>query len=162
MKTQFNHRDIVMTRYDDMMQIYASHHTKKITQFTHLIGVPCIILALQIFFSLFTISGFNHTINIAWLLFLGLSAYYLYLNVRLAISTAAMLLALTLAALLITHNETNFTSLKIFFFMFIGGWALQFIGHFFEGKKPAFLTSIFQIFIAPLFVVKEFKTILGR
>lgn len=144
-----------MARFDDMMQIYASHHTKKITQLTHMIGVPCIILAIQIFFSLFTISGFNHAINIAWLVFLGLAAYYFYLNVKLAVSTNTMVLALTLAALIITHNESNFTSFKIAVFLFVGGWALQFIGHFFEGKKPAFLTSVFQIFIAPMFVVKE-------
>lgn len=149
-----------MTRFDDMMQVYSSHHTKKITQITHVIGVPCIILALQVLFSLFSINGFDHTMNLAWILFIGLSAYYFLLNPRLAASTALLIFALTLTALLITHNESNYTSLKVFLFLFVGGWALQFVGHFFEGKKPAFMTSFFQVFIAPMFVVREIKSML--
>ena len=36
--------------------------------------------------------------------------------------------------------------------MFVGGWILQFIGHYIEGRKPALLDSISQAFFqAPLF-----------
>ena len=39
--------------------------------------------------------------------------------------------------------------------MFIGGWILQFIGHHFEGKRPALVDNIFQGFIGPMFLVAE-------
>jgi uncharacterized membrane protein YGL010W len=39
--------------------------------------------------------------------------------------------------------------------LFIGGWALQFLGHHYEGKRPALLDNIFQGFIGPMFLVAE-------
>jgi uncharacterized membrane protein YGL010W len=39
--------------------------------------------------------------------------------------------------------------------IFVGGWALQFVGHHFEGKKPAFVDDIMGLAIGPLFVLAE-------
>lgn len=36
--------------------------------------------------------------------------------------------------------------------LFIGGWALQFLGHHYEGKRPALMDTIFQAFIGPMFL----------
>ena len=41
------------------------------------------------------------------------------------------------------------------------GWVLQFIGHYYEGKKPAFVDDIVGLFVGPLFVVAEIGFILG-
>ena len=43
----------------------------------------------------------------------------------------------------------------IFASTFVGGWALQLIGHVFEGKKPALMDNFFQVFIAPIFLMAE-------
>ena len=37
--------------------------------------------------------------------------------------------------------------------LFVGGWVLQFVGHHYEGKRPALLDNIFQAFIGPMFLV---------
>jgi uncharacterized membrane protein YGL010W len=39
--------------------------------------------------------------------------------------------------------------------LFGGGWVFQFIGHGFEGKKPAFVDDLVGLLIGPLFVVAE-------
>ena len=39
--------------------------------------------------------------------------------------------------------------------LFVGGWVLQFLGHHYEGKRPALLDNIFQGFIGPMFLVAE-------
>src|SRR5690242_5222913 len=39
--------------------------------------------------------------------------------------------------------------------LFIGGWALQFLGHHYEGKRPALVDNIFQAFVGPMFLVAE-------
>jgi uncharacterized membrane protein YGL010W len=39
--------------------------------------------------------------------------------------------------------------------LFVGGWALQFLGHYFEGKKPAFLDDLRGLLDGPLFLVAE-------
>ncbi|HEY5946427.1 MAG TPA: Mpo1-like protein, partial [Kofleriaceae bacterium] len=45
--------------------------------------------------------------------------------------------------------------------MFVGGWALQFLGHYFEGRKPAFLDDIKGLLDGPLFLVAEAAFTLG-
>ena len=36
--------------------------------------------------------------------------------------------------------------------LFVGGWVLQFVGHAYEGKKPAFLTNLTHLLIGPLWI----------
>ena len=44
---------------------------------------------------------------------------------------------------------------------FVLGWVLQFIGHYFEGKKPAFVDDLVGLLIGPLFVMAELLFLLG-
>lgn len=53
-------------------------------------------------------------------------------------------------------------SLPLFFWnwpwalgLFVGGWILQFIGHFIEGKPPAFFKNPTFLIIGPLWWVKK-------
>jgi uncharacterized membrane protein YGL010W len=46
--------------------------------------------------------------------------------------------------------------------LFVGGWALQLLGHKFEGKKPAFLDDLASLLIGPLFVATEVAFMLGH
>ena len=45
--------------------------------------------------------------------------------------------------------------------MFVVGWVFQFVGHYFEGRKPAFVDDIMGLAIGPLFVVAEALFMLG-
>ena len=45
--------------------------------------------------------------------------------------------------------------------LFLGGWVVQFIGHGFEGKKPAFVDDLVGLLLGPLFVVAEVGFALG-
>lgn len=45
--------------------------------------------------------------------------------------------------------------------LLVGGWALQFLGHYFEGKKPAFLDDVLGLLDGPLFLVAEVAFALG-
>ncbi len=49
-----------------------------------------------------------------------------------------------------------------FIVLFVGGWALQFLGHHYEGKRPALLDNIFQAFIGPMFLVAEAMVVMGQ
>jgi uncharacterized membrane protein YGL010W len=44
---------------------------------------------------------------------------------------------------------------------FILGWALQFIGHFYEGRKPAFVDDLVGLLVGPMFVMAEALFALG-
>ena len=41
------------------------------------------------------------------------------------------------------------------------GWAIQFVGHHYEGRKPAFVDDIVGLMIGPMFVVAEVMFHLG-
>lgn len=45
--------------------------------------------------------------------------------------------------------------------VFVLGWALQLLGHRLEGNRPALLTNLAQILVAPLFLVAEMGFALG-
>ncbi len=39
--------------------------------------------------------------------------------------------------------------------LFVAGWIIQFIGHYYEGRKPAFVDDVAGLLIGPLFLVAE-------
>ena len=45
--------------------------------------------------------------------------------------------------------------------VFVVGWVLQFIGPWFEGRKPAFFDELVSLLIGPLFIVAEVLFALG-
>jgi len=38
---------------------------------------------------------------------------------------------------------------------FAVGWVIQFVGHYYEGRKPAFVDDLVGLFVAPMFVLLE-------
>lgn len=44
---------------------------------------------------------------------------------------------------------------------FVIGWVLQFIGHYYEGRKPAFVDDVIGLLVGPMFVVGELLFALG-
>ncbi len=46
--------------------------------------------------------------------------------------------------------------------LFVGGWALQFAGHyFFEKEKPSFLSDPYYLLIGPVWVAVEYAELFG-
>lgn len=141
-----------MKKFEKMLETYAAHHTKKINKLLHFIGVPIIFLAIQIFLSNFSLTLFF--LSLPWLMLITLISYYLLLNTYLGIITAAFLTLITYLAHIITVYDNSVSNVLVLI-LFIIGWIILFIGHYFEGKSPAFLENILQIFIAPMFLVSE-------
>jgi uncharacterized membrane protein YGL010W len=44
---------------------------------------------------------------------------------------------------------------------FVLGWVIQFVGHYYEGRKPAFVDDLIGLLVAPMFVVLEVLAGLG-
>ena len=38
---------------------------------------------------------------------------------------------------------------------FVVGWVIQFIGHYYEGRKPAFVDDLVGLLVGPMFVAGE-------
>ena len=86
--------------------------------------------------------------------------YYLWLDWTIALLQAPLTLALLWLADWV--SLLPFTrSLLVFLATFVGGWLIQLLGHFFEGKRPALADNFMQIFNAPLFLTVEILMLLG-
>jgi len=47
--------------------------------------------------------------------------------------------------------------------LFVGGWALQLLGHRIEGNRPAFMGDPFYLLVGPLWVAREvYETVVRR
>jgi len=139
------------------MAVYAAYHRNRWNRLTHFIGVPAIIFAILIPMSWVSL---GEDLSLAHLFLGAVLAYYFLLDVSLALATAVAVGALFLAAKLAAG--TGIASGWIWFGVFFaGGWIFQLVGHVFEGRRPALADNLFQIFIAPIFLVAEAFFALG-
>lgn len=140
-----------MRSLETQLTNYAAYHRDPRNIATHFVGIPMIVLSILVLTSptLFTIFGLE--ISIALLLWVGSSYYYLKLDLPLGLLMAALTyFGWSVGAGLAASSYWGW-GLGLFFV----GWVLQFIGHFYEGKKPAFVDDIAGLIIGPLFVVTE-------
>ncbi|WP_211651970.1 DUF962 domain-containing protein, partial [Photobacterium sp. GJ3] len=86
--------------------------------------------------------------------------YYLRLSVALGMLMALILSVMIWAAVPIA--ELSWVGwIAISLGLFVMGWVIQFIGHYFEGKKPAFADDLIGLVIGPLFILAEGLFLLG-
>ena len=90
----------------------------------------------------------------------ALLAYYFVLDFALAVAMLVVLGALIWLAELLAAGGAAHAWIW-FGAAFVGGWILQLVGHVFEGRKPALVDNLFQIFIAPIFLCAEVFFALG-
>ena len=45
--------------------------------------------------------------------------------------------------------------------IFVVGWIIQFVGHWYEGRKPAFVDDVTGLLVGPMFVTAEILFALG-
>jgi uncharacterized membrane protein YGL010W len=45
--------------------------------------------------------------------------------------------------------------------LFALGWVIQFVGHYYEGRKPAFADDLVGLLVGPMFVVMELLAAVG-
>lgn len=145
-----------MKTLTDYLSSYGRFHTKSITKITHFIGVPLVVFSLLILLGWFHLSMPTlFSINFAWLTVIAVSIFYIRLDWQLGLSLCLIFVIMTLIANVFSQPNIHLTGVIVFLTCFIFGWIFQLIGHIFEGKQPAFLTNLMQVFIAPLFLAAE-------
>ncbi|BCA93960.1 membrane protein [Legionella antarctica] len=151
-----------MQSFIEQAQTYASYHQNVITRYTHLAGVPIIILSLMILLGFIKIIMPGvFAITLACLTTLAILVYYYRLNWQLALALTPILLILLWFSSLFSHHGPTKLGIWAFIITFVVGWGLQLYGHFIEAKKPAFMTNLSQALIAPLFLTAELFFMFG-
>jgi uncharacterized membrane protein YGL010W len=149
-----------MKRLEDQLSMYAMYHRDIRNIWTHFVGVPMIVLAVVTLLSRPQIEIHELIVTPAKALLLLVGIYYIFLNVKLGIAMTALLSLAVLAAEKIAMLPTS-QWLAWGVCLFVVGWIIQFIGHYWEGKKPAFFDDIRGLLIGPLFVVVEACFLMG-
>jgi len=140
----------------DRLASYAEYHRDKRNIATHFVGIPMILVGTQSALARIGVGPINAAVGATGLA----TRYYRALDPTYGSAMGAVLgvtcgMGTAIAALPMPLWAGATASL------FIGGWALQFLGHYFEGKKPAFLDDIKGLFDGPLFLVAEVAFTLG-
>ncbi|AZZ97763.1 Mpo1-like protein [Pseudoalteromonas sp. R3] len=145
---------------------YALYHRDKRNIATHFVGVPLIVFAV-VWMTFLPFGMFNLAqVTLSACLILIVSIYYLYLSPTLGSWMIGFLLLCQVAANYAFETVAQAGIGVIWFYMtglalFVVGWVIQFIGHYFEGKKPAFADDLMGLLIGPLFVMMELLNKVG-
>ena len=158
-----------MTSLQAQLSQYASYHRDRRNVWTHFIGIPMIVVALTTLLSPLTLVGLPVTlhgnpgllqVSVATATVLLASIYYLVLDVRYGL-VMLVLLALAGAAGEQIVQASGALWWASGLALFVVGWVFQFVGHYFEGRKPAFVDDLVGLLIGPLFIVAEAGFMLG-
>ena len=143
------------------MAVYTAYHRNRWNRATHFVGVPVIIFSILVPMAWLRLPlGGGIELSGAALFVLAVLVYYYLLDAPLALAMTAFIVPVVYCAEWVAAMSWQ-TGLAVFLATFIGGWALQLVGHVLEGRRPALADNLFQIFVAPIFLVAETAFALG-
>jgi uncharacterized membrane protein YGL010W len=142
----------------ELLVQYARYHRDQRNIATHFVGIPMIVFAIGVLLGRPAWAG---TLTPAWALWLLATLWYLTRG-QLALGLAVSMLNLALlagAAPLAGGSTTLWLGAGLALFAL--GWAIQFLGHYYEGRKPAFADDLVGLLVGPQFIVAEWLFALG-
>ena len=145
----------------DQLAQYAAYHRDPRNIQTHYVGVPMIMFAVVVLLSRWqwgSVAGWP--MSAAVLAAVAATVYYCLLDWRYGLGMGVVqAIMLALAVPLAAQN----TGLWLVWGLglFAVGWVIQFVGHYYEGRKPAFFDDVLGLVIGPLFVMAELGFVLG-
>jgi len=149
-----------MKTLTEQLAQYASYHRDVRNIATHFVGIPMIVLATATLLARPGVHMGGLFVSPALLTVLAACVFYLTLDLTLGLLMSALMgLALWFGTWGATQSSETWLALGVGGFLV--GWVIQFVGHFFEGRKPAFVDDLVGLLVGPLFVVTEAMFLLG-
>ncbi len=145
----------------DLLAQYAGYHRDRRNIVTHFFGVPLIVFAVGVLLARPALALGGFVLTPAWFVFAFVAAWYLTRGeLALGIATTAGVgLLLALAQPLAAGGLGPWLAWGVG--CFAVGWVIQFVGHYYEGRKPAFADDLVGLLVGPMFVVLEGLALLG-
>ena len=150
-----------MASIEQNLTQYAAYHRDRRNIATHFVGVPLIVFSIVLALATIAVPAGSLVITLAAAVSVAASIYYLRLDLALGVAMALVLFAMCAGASEMTARLGVGASLGWALGLFVVGWAIQFLGHRFEGVKPAFYDDVKQLLIGPVFVCAEGCFLLG-
>ncbi|MGN8142668.1 DUF962 domain-containing protein [Pseudomonas sp. 22105] len=144
----------------DHLSQYAAYHRDPRNIASHFIGIPLIVVAVAVLLSRPEWSVGGLWISPAVIAALASAWFYLRLELKLG-ALMTVLMGLSVWAGHVLAQLSTMVWLSSGLAMFVIGWVIQFVGHHYEGRKPAFVDDLSGLIVGPLFVVAELAFLLG-
>jgi uncharacterized membrane protein YGL010W len=134
---------------------YAAYHRDRRNIATHMVGVPMIVFSLVLALATVWIPIGPVTVTLAAIVAIASCIFYFRLDFIFGVTMAVAYFAMCALASEIVHRMGIPAALGLAALLFVIGWAIQFLGHKYEGMKPAFIDDTKQLLIGPLFICAE-------
>jgi uncharacterized membrane protein YGL010W len=150
-----------MRNATDLLAQYAEYHRDRRNIVSHFIGVPMIVFGVGVLLARATFPAFGVSLTLAWIVFALAAAWYMTRgNIVLGVTVS-----IAVGVLIKLGHEVSGGSVALWLAWGVGfffvGWVIQFIGHWYEGKKPAFVDDIVGLLVGPMFVTAELMFMAG-
>jgi uncharacterized membrane protein YGL010W len=149
-----------MKNLTDHLSQYASYHRDSRNIITHFVGIPLIVVAVTVLLSRPGAMVGGLWVSPAVAVAAASVVFYLRLDRQFGL-VMAVLLGLCLWAGQVLAQQATMVWLSAGVGLFVVGWIIQFVGHYYEGRKPAFIDDVSGLIIGPLFVVAELAFLMG-
>lgn len=149
-----------MTNLERLLSQYAAYHLDQKNIVTHFVGIPLIVFSILCLTARAGVEISGVSVPSASILIVLSAIYYISLDKLFGI----LMLIIFIAAYPVAVNIATlpmWSWLGASIGIFVVGWVFQFVGHYFEKKKPAFVDDLIGLAIGPLFVLAEFVFLLG-
>jgi len=145
----------------ELLAQYAEYHRDRRNIVSHFIGVPMIVFGLGVLLARPVLASGPFPLTLGWVVFAFVAAWYLMrgeavLGIAVSIATGVLM---WLAHRVSDASVAAWLAWGLGFF--IVGWVIQFIGHWYEGRKPAFVDDMVGLIVAPMFVTAEAMFLFG-
>lgn len=140
----------------NLLSQYALYHRDQRNIATHFVGIPLIVLGVGLLLAQPNLSWAGWNWTPAWVAYALATAWYL-LRAGWVLGGASSLGvgALVCLAHQMARGQAVSSVLAWGAMVFGLGWAIQFIGHWYEGKKPAFMDDFSGLLVGPMFITAE-------
>jgi len=148
----------------ELMVQYAHYHRDRRNIATQLLGIPLIFTAIALWLVFPLGRWAPYGITGAWVMWALTSFWYLTRQAPLlGLATSGVNGLLVALAHVLADGAPGWGLVpwQLGLVLFVVGWVFQFVGHAFEGRKPAFVDDIVGLLIGPMFVVAELMMALG-
>lgn len=147
-----------------LMVQYAHYHRDRRNIATHVVGIPLIFLSIGVLLlgPSWVVAG--QTVTLAWAMWALTSLWYLSRGDVLLGSATVLVNGLLIALaheLASMVDPLGLPAWQLGLAVFVAGWIIQFVGHYYEGRKPAFVDDIVGLLVGPMFVVGEVLMAMG-
>lgn len=140
---------------------YAQYHRDRRNIATHFIGIPLIVFGVAVLLARVSLPLAGLALTPACIVGGLVTLWYLSRgNLVLGLAVSAATWGLIALAHLFASGSLGLW-LGWGLGSFVVGWISQFIGHYYEGRKPAFFDDLIGLLVGPMFVTAEALFALG-